>query len=179
MAISTPSSSPRRVLTDFALTDRITEILDLIQVLPAAGQGALGVECRADDDALVAALGALDDADTRAAVTAERAVLATLEAGCTARRGPADVVDEGDRLGLFLRAFVGIGRRRRRTTPPLAHRPGGRPGTGWPRTRRATPRRTRPRHRPGDLTPAGRRAPSAGDGIRLHRPRPTPESGAQ
>ncbi|MFN8097619.1 MAG: hydroxymethylbilane synthase [Dermatophilaceae bacterium] len=95
-------------LDRLGLTDRITEILDPIQVLPAAGQGALAVECRADDDALVAALGALDDADTRAAVTAERAVLATLEAGCTAPVGVlADVVDEGDRLGLFLRAFVG------------------------------------------------------------------------
>ena len=72
--------------------DEVTEVLDPLQMLPAPGQGALAIECRADDTELVAALAALDDPATRAAVTAERAVLATLEAGCTrparrARRG--------------------------------------------------------------------------------------------
>ncbi len=95
-------------LDRLGLTERITEILDPIQVLPAAGQGALAIECRVTDTSLVAVLAALDDPDTRASVTAERAVLATLEAGCTAPVGVlGEVVDEGDRLGLFLRAFVG------------------------------------------------------------------------
>ncbi|MFE9426674.1 hydroxymethylbilane synthase [Kitasatospora sp. NPDC006697] len=53
-------------------------------MLPAPGQGALALECRADDPGLAAALGALDHAPTRAAVVAERALLAALEAGCSA-----------------------------------------------------------------------------------------------
>ena len=60
----------------------ITEILDPSLVLPAPAQGALAVECRTDDADLVAALARLDDPRTRAAVTAERALLAALEAGC-------------------------------------------------------------------------------------------------
>ena len=67
--------------------DVVTEVLDPLQVLPAPAQGALAVECRADDKALIDVLRALDDADTRAAVTAERALLAALEAGCTAPVG--------------------------------------------------------------------------------------------
>lgn len=51
-------------------------------LLPAPGQGALAVECRTTDD-LSDALAALDDPDTRRAVTAERAVLAELRAGCS------------------------------------------------------------------------------------------------
>src|SRR5215212_7413943 len=53
----------------------VTEVLDPLQVLPAPAQGALAVECRAADTELVAALAALDHADTRAAVDAERALL--------------------------------------------------------------------------------------------------------
>ncbi len=58
-------------------------MLDPEVVLPAPGQGALAVECRADSD-LVELLAVLDHAPTRAAVVAERALLATLEAGCSA-----------------------------------------------------------------------------------------------
>lgn len=61
--------------------DAITDVLDL---LPAPGQGALAVECRADDAGVRAALAALDDPVTRACVTAERTVLADLAAGCAA-----------------------------------------------------------------------------------------------
>ncbi|PYC86909.1 hydroxymethylbilane synthase [Streptomyces tateyamensis] len=53
-------------------------------MLPAPGQGALAIECRADAPELAAALGALDHLPTRAAVAAERALLAALEAGCSA-----------------------------------------------------------------------------------------------
>lgn len=87
--------------------DEATEILDPIQVLPAPGQGALAVECRAGDTDLIAALAHLDDPDTRAAVTAERSLLAALEAGCSAPVGAlAEVVwgDDGDEL--WLRAVV-------------------------------------------------------------------------
>jgi hydroxymethylbilane synthase len=62
----------------------ITEILDPSLMLPAPAQGALAVECRVDDPDLVEALAGLDDPVSRAAVTAERALLATLEAGCSA-----------------------------------------------------------------------------------------------
>ncbi|MBK8462310.1 MAG: hydroxymethylbilane synthase [Nigerium sp.] len=61
--------------------DAITDTLDL---LPAPGQGALAVECRAGDEAVRAALAPLDHAETRLCVSAERAVLAALQAGCAA-----------------------------------------------------------------------------------------------
>jgi hydroxymethylbilane synthase len=91
-----------------------TELLDPLQMLPAPAQGALAVECRADDLALARTLAAvLDDEWTRAAVAAERAVLATLEAGCSAPVGTlADVVSDLDDDGhpvdrISLRAVVG------------------------------------------------------------------------
>lgn len=61
-----------------------TQVLPLERMLPAPGQGALAVECRADDDTVLAALAPLDDAPTRRCVIAERDVLAELQAGCTA-----------------------------------------------------------------------------------------------
>lgn len=88
--------------------DEATEVLDPIQVLPAPGQGALAIECRADDDATTRLLAVLDDPSTRAAVTAERSLLATLEAGCSAPVGAlAEVAwgDDGDEI--WLRAVVG------------------------------------------------------------------------
>jgi hydroxymethylbilane synthase len=85
----------------------VTEILDPIQVLPAPAQGALAVECRGSDDDARAVLAALDHADTRAAVAAERALLAALEAGCTAPVGALAEVAEGDAgPEVFLRANV-------------------------------------------------------------------------
>jgi len=73
-----------------------TEILDPLLMLPAPAQGALAVECREDDDELRAILAALDDTDTRAAVTAEREFLAELEAGCSAPIAALAEVAEGD-----------------------------------------------------------------------------------
>lgn len=87
--------------------DEVTETIDPIQMLPAPGQGALAVECRAGDSATLDLLAGLDDPDTRAAVTAERSLLATLEAGCSAPVGAlAEIAwgDEGDEL--WLRAVV-------------------------------------------------------------------------
>ncbi len=85
-----------------------TEILDPLQMLPAPGQGALAGECRADDVATIRLLQQLDDADTRAAVTAERSLLAALEAGCTAPVGAlAEIADGDDGDELWLRALVG------------------------------------------------------------------------
>lgn len=85
-----------------------TEVIDPLQVLPAPGQGALAVECRSADHQLVDLLSLLDDADARAAVTAERALLAALEAGCSAPVGAlAEVVEDADGgLEISLRAVV-------------------------------------------------------------------------
>ena len=86
----------------------VTEVLDPIQVLPAPGQGALAVECRADRTDVQEAVSILEDVDTRTCVTAERALLAALEAGCTAPVGALAEVVEGDAgLELSLRAFAG------------------------------------------------------------------------
>jgi hydroxymethylbilane synthase len=86
----------------------VTEVLDPIQVLPAPGQGALAVECRADRTDVQEAVSILEDADTRTCITAERALLAALEAGCTAPVGAlAEVVEGDDGLELSLRAFAG------------------------------------------------------------------------
>jgi hydroxymethylbilane synthase len=80
--------------------EEATELLDPLQVLPAPAQGALAVECRAGTDGLDLELArrlaaVLDDPFTRAAVLAERAVLATLEAGCSAPVAAlADVVSD-------------------------------------------------------------------------------------
>jgi hydroxymethylbilane synthase len=123
--------------------DEASELLDPLQMLPAPAQGALAVECRAptpdgaapdgpapdaptaaaDRELAVMLTAVLDDEFTRAAVTAERAVLAALEAGCSAPVGAlADVVSDwvvepGSEPGdnddgrivdrLFLRAVIG------------------------------------------------------------------------
>ena len=87
--------------------DEATEVIDPLTMLPAPAQGALAVECRADDRELAAQLGGLDDEDTRTAVVAERALLAALEAGCTAPVGAlAQVADGDDGLEIYLRGLV-------------------------------------------------------------------------
>ena len=102
----------RAGLVRIGRADEVTEALDPMVMLPAPAQGALAVECLADDAELVRILAELDDPSTRAAVDAERAVLATLEAGCTAPIGAlAEVVESIDSDGrifaeLSLRAGV-------------------------------------------------------------------------
>lgn len=86
---------------------RVTETLSPISMLPAPGQGALAVECRTDRTDVVDLLKALDDNYSRICVEAERALLATLEAGCSAPVGAlAEVVETEDGLELSLRASV-------------------------------------------------------------------------
>ncbi len=84
-----------------------TEVLDPLQMLPAPGQGALAVECRTDAEILGVVREALDHPATRACVEAERALLAELEAGCSAPVGALAEVAEGD-LGdeLWMRAVA-------------------------------------------------------------------------
>jgi hydroxymethylbilane synthase len=89
-------------------TAEATELLSTDVMLPAPGQGALAVECRTADaepgGRLHQLLAALDDPDSRAAVTAERALLAALEAGCTAPVGA--FAEPGQALDLHLVAAV-------------------------------------------------------------------------
>ncbi|HEY8978862.1 MAG TPA: hydroxymethylbilane synthase [Streptomyces sp.] len=89
--------------------DEVTDFLSVDTVLPAPGQGALAIECAAADADLVAALGELDDPFTRVAVTAERSLLAALEAGCSAPVGAlADLLADGQIVKeMRLRGVVG------------------------------------------------------------------------
>jgi hydroxymethylbilane synthase len=92
--------------------DVITEVFEPDEMVPAAGQGALAVECRDTDQELAGLLACVDDEGTHAAATAERAVLAGLQAGCHAPVGAYAVATDM----LHLRAVViGDG-----GAPPLA-----------------------------------------------------------
>ncbi|MFG2712495.1 hydroxymethylbilane synthase [Streptomyces goshikiensis] len=90
-------------------SDEATDLLSVDSVLPAPGQGALAVECLASNAELIAALAELDDPHTRAAVTAERSLLAALEAGCSAPVGAlADLLADGQIVNeMRLRGVVG------------------------------------------------------------------------
>jgi hydroxymethylbilane synthase len=69
-------------LDRLGLSSRASEVLDVSDVLPQVGQGALGVECRADDEAALRMLASIDDVDAHLCVDAERAFLAQLGGGC-------------------------------------------------------------------------------------------------
>jgi hydroxymethylbilane synthase len=77
--------------------------LPLEQVLPAPGQGALGVQVRGDDEEVLARVSLLEDRDVRLAVTAERSLLARLQGGCLVPVGACGTVESGL---LRLRAMV-------------------------------------------------------------------------
>jgi hydroxymethylbilane synthase len=91
--------------------DAVTETIDPIQMLPAPGQGALAIECRSPHDPgsteIADLLHVLDDAATRHVVTAERTLLAVLEAGCSAPVGALGEAADGEHHPeLYLRAVV-------------------------------------------------------------------------
>jgi hydroxymethylbilane synthase len=88
--------------------DEATEILDPIQMLPAPGQGALAVEVAAGSGELAIEIeGVINDVGTRQAVTAERALLRALEAGCSAPIGAlADIAEGEDGAELWIRGVV-------------------------------------------------------------------------
>ncbi|ROQ68107.1 hydroxymethylbilane synthase [Streptomyces sp. 840.1] len=96
-------------LSRLGRSGEVTDFLSVDTVLPAPGQGALAIECAAASTDLAAALAELDDPYTRAAVTAERALLAALEAGCSAPVGAlADLLADGQAVNeLRLRGVVG------------------------------------------------------------------------
>ncbi len=86
-------------LKRLGLGNRISQVLSHEVMLPAVGQGALGIECREDNMPTRAALAPIDDAMTHTAVLAERALLARLRGGCLAPIGALGVA-EGGRLDL-------------------------------------------------------------------------------
>ncbi|MEV5989189.1 hydroxymethylbilane synthase [Streptomyces sp. NPDC052051] len=96
-------------LTRLGRLDEVTDFLSVDTVLPAPGQGALAIECAARNAELIAALAELDDPITRVAVTAERSLLAALEAGCSAPVGAlADPLADGQTVKeMRLRGVVG------------------------------------------------------------------------
>jgi hydroxymethylbilane synthase len=95
-------------LRRLGMAGRITQTLPVSLMLPAVGQGALGIETRADQPALREALAPLDHPPTRQAVLAERAMLAELRGGCLAPIA-AYARCEGDRLLLTGRVLSGDG----------------------------------------------------------------------
>lgn len=90
-------------LDRLGLSANISEVLPQAISLPAAGQGAIGIEARADDPATLRALAALEDTETRSAVTAERSALAGLGGGCQVPIGAWGRVENGK---LFLDVAV-------------------------------------------------------------------------
>jgi hydroxymethylbilane synthase len=97
-------------LERLGFSKHITQVLPLSLMLPAVGQGALGIETRADDDATRAVLAFLDHAPTHAAVVAERAMLAALHGGCMAPIAARGRM-EGDQLRLTGRVLDPAGTR--------------------------------------------------------------------
>ncbi|MBL0939232.1 MAG: hydroxymethylbilane synthase [Gemmatimonadaceae bacterium] len=91
-------------LRRLGLVDRITALLDAPDWLSAPGQGAIAVQARAHDAAMLDVLRRLDHAETRTAVSAERALLAHLEGGCQVPIGAAAFVEE--EYGLMLHALI-------------------------------------------------------------------------
>ena len=84
--------------------DRITELLQPPLMLPAVGQGALGIECREDDQVALEFLGQLDHHETHQATAAERAMLALLHGGCSVPVGGWGRIENGQ---LALDGLVG------------------------------------------------------------------------
>lgn len=115
-------------LSRLDLADRAAEVLDPSLVLPQVGQGALAVECRADDEVTRALLAAVDDAGAHRAVLAERSFLAAVGGGCRAAvgalAGPAPGAGPGAALMLHAMLAGGDGhivlRRRVTGTDPEA-----------------------------------------------------------
>ena len=91
-------------LIRLGLADRIASFIDVEQSLPAAGQGAVGIECRTDDVQVQALLAPLADAETTYCVRAERAMNNHLQGGCQVPIGGYAVLQQGQ---LYLRALVG------------------------------------------------------------------------
>ena len=90
-------------LRRLGLGDRATQVFETTQMLPAVAQGALALECRADDAATLKRLAALEDAETRWRIEAERGFLARIEGGCQVPIAGHATMEGGQ---LVLRALV-------------------------------------------------------------------------
>ena len=91
-------------LKRLGLSDRIRHFIEPAESLPSPGQGALGIEVRADNKAILEALQFLNDTETRACTMAERAVSRALGGSCQVPLAAYCIVDKGE---LWLRAHVG------------------------------------------------------------------------
>lgn len=91
-------------LIRLGLADRIASFIEVEQSLPAAGQGAVGIECRTDDVQVKQLLAPLADAETTCCVLAERTMNNHLQGGCQVPIGGYAVLQQGQ---LYLRALVG------------------------------------------------------------------------
>ena len=91
-------------LIRLGLAKRISSFIETEQSLPAAGQGAVGIECRTDDAEVQALLAPLADAETTACVLAERAMNTRLQGGCQVPIGGYAVLQDDE---IYLRALVG------------------------------------------------------------------------
>lgn len=113
-------------LDRLGLSHRLTQRLDPSLVVPQVGQGAIAVECRADDQRLVEALGAVDDPVAHRCLLAERAFLAELGGGCTLPVGALASAAAGAAGPLELQGMLAsrdggvLVRRRRRGEDPAA-----------------------------------------------------------
>ena len=85
-------------LDRLGLSKRISEVLSPEVCMPAVGQGAIAVECRLKDSEAGELLAPLDDAETRTAIIAERALLAALQGGCQVPLGAWARVERGELL---------------------------------------------------------------------------------
>ncbi len=83
-------------LDRLGLSKRISEVLSPEVCLPAVGQGAIAVECRLKDTEAADLLAPLDDAETRTAILAERALLAALQGGCQVPLGAWARIERGE-----------------------------------------------------------------------------------
>lgn len=99
-------------LRRLGLADRITQVLPKELLLPAVGQGALGLETRSDDQVTRGLVAILDHGPTHAAVLAERALLAMLRGGCLAPVGAWGRIDADGRLQLSGVVLSGNGQHR-------------------------------------------------------------------
>ena len=91
-------------LIRLGLAKRISSFIETEQSLPAAGQGAVGIECRTDDAEVQALLAPLADAETTACILAERAMNTHLQGGCQVPIGGYAVLQDDE---IYLRALVG------------------------------------------------------------------------
>jgi len=87
------------------MAERIAEFIEPEVMLPANGQGAVGIECRTDDEVIKSLLAPLECKVTRTRVLAERAMNRALEGGCQVPIGSYAVIDENEQV--YLRGLVG------------------------------------------------------------------------